>query len=118
LVDRKYLLKQKKSLIASETAHQLMASLPGIITSPGMTAVWEQELDKIAERKTTLASFMQKQTQFIEKLVADAGKMTISVTGNTPKCPECNGYMRKIKGRHGVFWGCLSYPKCKGVYTK
>lgn len=31
------------------------------------------------------------------------------------KCPLCNGDMIPRKSQYGKFWGCKSYPKCKGT---
>jgi ssDNA-binding Zn-finger/Zn-ribbon topoisomerase 1 len=31
------------------------------------------------------------------------------------KCPECDGEMVSRTGKYGTFWGCKSYPKCKGT---
>lgn len=31
------------------------------------------------------------------------------------KCPECQGEMISRSGKFGVFWGCKSYPSCKGT---
>lgn len=31
------------------------------------------------------------------------------------KCPECNGEMVSRTGKYGVFWGCKSFPQCKGT---
>ncbi|HWY33597.1 MAG TPA: topoisomerase DNA-binding C4 zinc finger domain-containing protein [Nitrosopumilaceae archaeon] len=31
------------------------------------------------------------------------------------KCPECEGPMISRKSEYGVFWGCKSYPLCKGT---
>ena len=28
------------------------------------------------------------------------------------RCLKCDGYLILRKGRYGVFWGCLNYPKC------
>lgn len=30
-------------------------------------------------------------------------------------CPECNEPMVSRKGKYGVFWGCKSFPNCKGT---
>lgn len=32
----------------------------------------------------------------------------------TNKCPDCGGHLVKRGGRYGEFWGCLSFPDCKG----
>jgi hypothetical protein len=31
-----------------------------------------------------------------------------------PSCPQCGGPMRLRSGEFGKFWGCLSYPDCRG----
>jgi len=31
------------------------------------------------------------------------------------KCPDCDGEMVSRTGKFGVFWGCKSFPKCKGT---
>ncbi len=30
-------------------------------------------------------------------------------------CPECGSEMISRKGQYGNFWGCKSYPDCKGT---
>ena len=30
-------------------------------------------------------------------------------------CPECGGKMKARVSKHGAFWGCAAYPKCKGT---
>jgi DNA topoisomerase-3 len=47
-----------------------MAMLPEIVKDPGMTALWEQALDEIAAGKLPLAAFLQKQSTWIEAMVA------------------------------------------------
>jgi ssDNA-binding Zn-finger/Zn-ribbon topoisomerase 1 len=34
-----------------------------------------------------------------------------------PKCPKCAKLMVERKGTYGPFFGCRSYPDCKGVVT-
>ncbi len=39
---------------------------------------------------------------------------------DAPACPTCGGQMQLRRARHGKhagnqFWGCLNYPKCKGI---
>lgn len=31
------------------------------------------------------------------------------------KCPECEGPMTPRTSKHGKFWGCKAFPKCKGT---
>ena len=46
--------------------------------------------------------------------VAKANGDSIKEYGND-LCPLCNGKMLKRKSKFGEFWGCDSYPKCKGL---
>lgn len=32
-----------------------------------------------------------------------------------PGCPKCGAAMKLRGGKHGDFWGCTSYPKCRGT---
>jgi len=36
-------------------------------------------------------------------------------TSGEPSCPRCGSPMRRRSGRHGQFWGCSQYPRCKGT---
>lgn len=116
LIDKGFLLKKKKSLVASSEAMALIDSLPTLLKDPGLTALWEQELNRIAEGEATLESFMQKQEQFIRQLMkscmaqgVDMGKIEIK------KCPKCQSPMRKRKTAKAEFWGCSRYPDCDGM---
>ena len=31
------------------------------------------------------------------------------------RCPDCDGPMVARSSQHGKFWGCASYPRCKGT---
>jgi hypothetical protein len=35
------------------------------------------------------------------------------IPGSPPSCPRCGGSMRARHGRHGPFWGCSRYPRCR-----
>lgn len=28
------------------------------------------------------------------------------------KCPKCEGYLKKVSGKYGPFFGCSNFPKC------
>lgn len=34
---------------------------------------------------------------------------------DAPSCPECGAAMRKRTSSRGPFWGCSTYPQCKGL---
>lgn len=72
LLKRGYIKKQKRHLVSTDSAATLMAMLPDIVKDPGMTALWEQALDDIAAGKLPLATFLQKQSIWITKMVGQA----------------------------------------------
>lgn len=34
--------------------------------------------------------------------------------GEIPFCSRCGSMLEIRNGRHGEFWGCMSYPRCRG----
>lgn len=72
LLKRGYIRKQKRHLVATDSAVALISILPDIVKDPGMTALWEQALDDIAAGKLPLAVFLQKQSTWITSMVAQA----------------------------------------------
>ncbi|ENU8721853.1 DNA topoisomerase III [Salmonella enterica] len=116
LFSRHYLEKKGKHIHATLLARELIAALPETLTSPGMTALWEQALDDIAQGKMPLDTFMQKQLQWTRHLVDKGRSDTVKITAPvTPPCPVCKGPTRKRKGKNGDFWGCIRYPECSGI---
>jgi DNA topoisomerase-3 len=116
LIDRGYLLKKKRALMASAAAHTLIEAIPAAVADPGMTAIWEQALDEIEAGRLTLDAFVAKQANWIVQLVEHCGSLTLSIpTKARPTCPACNASMIKRKGKSGPFWSCSKYPNCKGT---
>ncbi|WP_434562898.1 DNA topoisomerase III [Pseudomonas sp. Z4-20] len=116
LIDRGYLLKKKRALMASAAAHTLIEAVPAAVADPGMTAIWEQALDEIEAGRLTLDAFVAKQAHWITQLIANCGALTLSVPVEAgPACPNCNTSMLRRKGKSGPFWSCSQYPDCKGT---
>lgn len=72
LLKRGYIRKEKRHLVATDSAFALMGMLPDIVKDPGMTALWEQALDDIAAGKLPLAVFLQKQSVWISTMVTQS----------------------------------------------
>jgi DNA topoisomerase-3 len=116
LIDRGYLLKKKRALMASAAAHTLIEAVPAAVADPGMTAIWEQALDEIEAGRLTLDAFVAKQANWIAQLVEHCGALTLAVPVEAgPTCPICNASTRRRKGKSGLFWSCSHYPDCKGT---
>ncbi|QIA76805.1 DNA topoisomerase III [Rodentibacter caecimuris] len=116
LIDKGFLAKKGKSLIATNEAVSLIDNLPVLLKDPGLTALWEQALNQIAEKTLSLDVFMQRQEQFIRQLMKECLAKVISL-GNIEikKCSKCGSPMIKREGKNGLFWGCSQYPKCDGL---
>ncbi|PJG82764.1 DNA topoisomerase III [Caviibacterium pharyngocola] len=114
LFKRGYLVKKGKNINASAEGVALVNSLPTVLKDPGLTALWEQALNQIAEGTLSLDDFMAKQSQFIRYLMKQCMEQGMQI-GNIEvrKCPECGKPMRKIKHEKGTFWGCTGYPQCQ-----
>ncbi len=54
---------------------------------------------------------------FSERLMAKRleARETQQSTAPSPQCPQCDKPMRKRNSAKGEFWGCSSYPECKGT---
>lgn len=116
LIDRGYLLKKKRTLMASAAAHTLIEAVPAAIADPGMTAIWEQALDEIEAGRLSLDAFVAKQASWITQLVEHCAALTLAVPVEAgPACPICNASTLRRKGKSGPFWSCSQYPACKGT---
>jgi DNA topoisomerase-3 len=47
----------------------LVDAVPEAIADPGMTAIWEQALERIAAGELSLETFVEKQSAWVAKLV-------------------------------------------------
>lgn len=116
LEERNFLSRQKKFLLATDIGSQLIDALPFVVTDPGMTALWEQALEEVAEGKMSLASFMQKQEAWVRHLLEKAQNIPLKLNLPTmPSCPKCQGRMVLREGKKGRFWSCQRYPECNGI---
>jgi DNA topoisomerase-3 len=116
LFKRGYLEKKGKTICSTQLARELIVALPETLTSPGMTALWEQALDDIAAGRMSLETFMTKQVAWTQHLVTKMRAESLALTAPaTPPCPTCGGKTRKRTGKKGAFFSCIRYPECKGV---
>lgn len=117
--------KDAVALISTETGRSLVDVLPPVLTSPGMTALWEGQLSKIAEGQFPPEQFYEALLKTVTKYCERAKETPLRIAGATieplpgdgEKCPSCGvGRMRtrKIsKGDHKGkrFLSCDAYNK-------
>ncbi|ECA1950129.1 DNA topoisomerase III [Salmonella enterica subsp. enterica serovar Virchow] len=116
LVNRGFLVREKKALRSTPVGRNLVDTLPGALTNPGLTALWEQMLDEVAAGRVSLDAFMAKQSQWVGQLVIQGKSQPLAIQAPpSPPCPLCGGKTAQRQGKNGSFQGCLNYPGCKGI---
>jgi hypothetical protein len=67
--------------------------------------------------KVTRLSEPKVNTRYKEVDIETTKKVVarLAASAEPPKCPTCHGEMSRRTGRYGDFYGCKSYPKCKGT---
>ena len=108
-----YLAVKNGKLVPTDIAEMAVKILPDEITYPDTTAVWEKELEDVAQGSMSLADFTSKQTERINTFLAQAKTVNIAPAQDAAKCPECGKLMKRRKGANGFFWGCTGYPECR-----
>lgn len=121
LLNREYLINEKKSLIPQESAFKVIEMLEGAfneIVDSSFSASLEDKLDDIANKKVDWnAMLWEFYEPFMEKL--EQGKQNIASqkiaipTGEL--CPKCNKELVQRNGKFGEFIACSGYPKCKYI---
>lgn len=80
--------------------------LPEEIIYPDTTAVWEKELEEVANGKESFQDFYENQIRGLNSLIEKAKILKITTSSNAVICPNCGKLMVKRKGKNGYFWGC------------
>lgn len=122
LGDRKYIRKEKKSLVPTDlgfTVTDLLSDYFHEIVDAGFTADMEEKLDDIEAKgvrwKSVIEDFYQDFEKELERANDEIEKMEpeIELTGET--CELCGKPMAIKHGRFGDFIACTGYPECKNT---
>ncbi|MEK3765380.1 DNA topoisomerase III [Solibacillus sp. FSL K6-4121] len=140
LKDRQYIEIKRNQVFATTKGMLLIEALgESILTSPSMTAKWEQRLSEIGEGAASPNAFMEQVKKLSFKLITDANERekewafnqsaVEKITANNPynkkykrektvvgKCMLCDGSIID----HGTFYGCSNYKaaNCKFSVSK
>ncbi|ECT1020603.1 TPA: DNA topoisomerase III [Salmonella enterica] len=116
LIKRGFMVRDGKVLRSTPTGRDLVNALPAVLTSPGLTALWEQLLDEVAAGRVSLDDFMAKQNAWVSQLVSQGKTQPLAMQAPSgPPCPACGGRTVQRQGKNGVFFGCVNYPACRGI---
>ena len=118
LKKRIFIAEKGKQIISMEAGRCLIAALPNSVKSPGLTGLFEQLLDGIAEGRFTMEQFLKKQSEFVTKFVHHAKTSELGLAPAYP-CPVCKiGHLRRRTNNAGVIsWFCVRSQKgCDAMY--
>lgn len=122
LIDRKYISKEKKSLIPTELGFivtDMMEQYFKEIVDAGFTAQMEDNLDDIESKGVRWTSVIEDFYGTLKEELDIADKQIEKVefeeelTGEM--CEKCGKPMAVKHGRFGVFTACTGYPECKNT---
>lgn len=117
LIEKGFLVKEKKNVVPSKKAVQLVSMLPAGLTYPDFTAVMENDLEKVVSGQAAPNTIMEAQIREVKKMCKVAETLDIPLADDAIKCPQCNnGVLKKRQGKNGPFWGCNAYPDCRASY--
>ena len=122
LIDRRYIKREKKSLLPTDlgfTVIDLLAQYFTEIVDTGFTATMEEKLDDIETKGTRWKSVIGDFYVGFEKELETAKEEIeriqpeVELTGET--CEKCGKPMAIKHGRFGDFIACTGYPECKNT---
>lgn len=137
---RALLTKKGKELIPSENGMRVIQVLPVHITTPDMTAVWQQFGAAVQARETTYRDFIVRQSAWLTNLVkSSSGFFNPSQFPADPNQPArqarapaqdtehlcfgtvptngCGGNLRLLSGQWGPFYKCVN-PDCGKTFRQ
>jgi restriction system protein len=103
----------------------------GVMTSQGAaggyfvtSGVYTEEAKAFVEGLNLMLIDGRKLREMIDvasKVAASVTTVASRPTSTSPVCPKCGSEMIKRVARQGAnagneFWGCITYPKCKGIW--
>lgn len=122
LLDRKYVEREKKTLIPTELGNivnSIMEQYFQRVVDAEFTAHMEEKLDNVEEGtmewKKIVGEFFTPLKVDIEKAEKELGKITIEDKVSDVICDKCGRNMVIKSGRFGEFLACPGYPECKNT---
>ncbi|ERI92898.1 DNA topoisomerase I [Clostridiales bacterium oral taxon 876 str. F0540] len=122
LLDRKYIERDKKTLIPTELGiivNSILSDYFKEIVDVEFTADIEEKLDRVEEGKDNwnkvVDDFFKPIKESIDVAEKEISKITIEDKISEEKCDKCGRNMVIKHGRFGDFLACPGYPECKNT---
>lgn len=132
LLAREYVRREKKTMVSTEKAQQLLQVLPETVQSPDLTGSWEARLEAIAEGQENPQAFLADIRQLTQELVDQARQQTggaVAAPTSIGTCPVCQqgiivesakgwGCSRWKEGCHFTLWKTIAHKKITVAQAK
>lgn len=122
LLSRKYVERDKKTLIPSELGdivNNIVSQYFKQIVDTEFTAEMESKLDSIEDGsenwRKVVGEFFEPLKKSIDIAEKEVAKITIEDKVTDIKCDKCGKFMVIKHGRFGDFLACPGYPECKNT---
>ncbi|WP_404340920.1 DNA topoisomerase III [Pseudoalteromonas mariniglutinosa] len=99
LFKRRFLQRQGKSILATDTGKALISALPKGLASPDLTAKWEASLSRIADQQMSYQQFLTPLLTELSQFVEHAQQCDSQVFAHLPKTPPKRRFKRKAKAK-------------------
>ncbi|MDH4139812.1 MAG: DNA topoisomerase I [Coriobacteriia bacterium] len=129
LLDRRYLLLEEGSLVPTclgRTVIDALESFAVRITTPGMTAELEEEMDAIANGRAKRKVVVNHSRELLEEVMgkllpkaADVGELLKAAANEDARvgaCPKSGHDLLVKPSKNGQFVGCAGWPDCDVTY--
>jgi DNA topoisomerase-3 len=108
LLRRGFLKRNAKALISTLLGREVIEVIPGVMSDPGITALWEDYLEQVAKGEAAGDAFCKQISDRLPKLLEHAKAARFQ--GKVYPCSVCGHALRKFKGKKSgkFFWACSS----------
>ncbi|WP_053957334.1 DNA topoisomerase III [Inediibacterium massiliense] len=101
--------KKGKDIFITSKGKQLLDLAPKDLTSPTLTAKWEQKLDEISKGKLNKDDFVHHMREYTKIIVNEIKNSQEKFKHDNlikVRCPECGKYMLEVNGKKGKMFIC------------
>lgn len=105
----KHALEQRKKYA------QWLDSEDDVVVANAMLIIIGRALNMLKKQIAAQGRTFEEMGGFSERLTAKRLETRAQAEETGPDCPQCGKPMRRRKSAKGEFWGCSSFPDCRGT---
>lgn len=87
----------------------------GVVVANAMLIIIGRTLNMLKRQIAAQGEAFEETGGFSERLTAKRLEARANTEEAGPDCPKCGKPMRRRRSAKGEFWGCSSYPECRGT---